>query len=154
MVSRLNKWVRAALRQGLTPNQLALTLALGITLGVLPTVWGTSLLCVLAAWMLRLNQPLLQLVNCLVFPLQILLFVPFLQLGIFLFGGETPPLVQAWEPRGLLSEPLQTLRLAGEANLLAVAGWALAAPPLVVLCYGIGIVAVAGSQKLRRKAAT
>jgi uncharacterized protein (DUF2062 family) len=146
--------LRQALRQGLTPHQLALTLALGVTLGVLPTVWGTSVLCLLAAWMLRLNQPLMQLLNYFVFPLQILLLAPFLQLGYFLFGGETPPLVQAWEPQRLLSEPLQTLRLAGEASLLALAGWALAAPLLAVLCYGIGIAAVARYQKLHRKAVT
>lgn len=149
-LSRLRIRLRAALRQGLTPHKLALTLAMGITLGVLPTVWGTSLLCVLAAWMLRLNQPLMQLVNYLVFPLQILLFVPFLQLGQNLFGEGPQPLTQDWAPQNLLAEPLQTLRLAGEANLMAVAAWALAALPLALGCYVTGRLVGGRPQRLRR----
>ncbi len=108
------------------------------------------MLCLLAAWILRLNQPLMQLLNYLVFPLQILLFVPFLQLGASLLGDPTPPLAQQWGPQQLLAEPLQALRLAGEANLLAGAAWALTALPLALACYAAGRLVLGRCQCLRR----
>ena len=54
------------LRQGLTPKKLAFTIALGITLGVTPVLGSTVLLCTLAAIVLQLNTPAIQIVNWLV----------------------------------------------------------------------------------------
>ena len=51
------------LRQGLSPERLALSVAVGIALGVLPVLGTTTLLCTLAAILFRLNVPAMQLVN-------------------------------------------------------------------------------------------
>ncbi len=73
------------LRQGMSPEKIALTIALGIMLGVTPVLGSTTLLCTLAAITLRLNLPAIQLVNAVVYPLQIILLIPFFKLGAFLF---------------------------------------------------------------------
>ncbi len=65
------------LSQGLSAHQLALAVAVGLTIGVLPTIWGSSLICVLISWRLGLNQLAVQTINYLVYPLQLALFVPF-----------------------------------------------------------------------------
>jgi len=75
------------LRQGITPEKIALSIALGITLGVTPVLGSTSILCLLAAVLLRLNAPAIQLVNYLVYPLQIALLIPFMRMGGWLFGS-------------------------------------------------------------------
>jgi uncharacterized protein (DUF2062 family) len=80
------------LKQGITPERIALTIALGVVLGVTPVLGSTSLLCAVAAIALRLNLPAIQLVNGLVYPLQLTMLVPFLKLGAWLFG-VTPPSV-------------------------------------------------------------
>lgn len=77
------------LRQGLTPRKLSLTIALGITLGVTPVLGSTMLLCTLASIVFRLNLPAIQLVNWLVYPLQIALLIPFYRIGGWIF--RTPP---------------------------------------------------------------
>lgn len=59
--------VIAQLKQGATPEKLALTVALGFVLGVFPILGSATLLCGLAAWALRLNQPVIQIVNYLQF---------------------------------------------------------------------------------------
>lgn len=151
-LAALGRRLRSALNQGLTPHQLAMTLALGVCLGVLPTIWGTSLLCALAAWACRLNQALIQLVNYLCFPLQILLFIPFLQFGRWLFGPGQLPLTSEAFPLGLHTAPIQTLHLLGEANLLALGGWALVAPPLAAGCYGLGLTATVAYRKVKARA--
>jgi hypothetical protein len=77
------------LRQGITPEKISLSIALGITLGVTPVLGSTSVLCFLAAVLLRLNLPALQLVNYLVYPLQFALLVPFIRVGEWILAA--PP---------------------------------------------------------------
>ena len=77
------------LRQGLTPEKLSFTIALGITLGVTPVLGSTVLLCTLAAIAFRLNLAAIQLVNWLVYPLQLALLIPYYRIGGWIF--RTPP---------------------------------------------------------------
>jgi uncharacterized protein (DUF2062 family) len=77
------------LSQGLTPEKLSFTIALGISLGVIPVLGSTVLLCTLAAIALRLNLAAIQLVNWLVYPLQLALLIPFYRIGGWIF--RTPP---------------------------------------------------------------
>ncbi|MEQ1946976.1 MAG: DUF2062 domain-containing protein [Bryobacteraceae bacterium] len=76
------------LRQGMSPEKLALTVALGAILGVTPVLGSTTLLCTLAAVALRLNLPAIQLVNGVVYPLQFLLLIPFYKAGAWMFGAD------------------------------------------------------------------
>jgi uncharacterized protein (DUF2062 family) len=80
------------LKQGVTPEKIALTIALGISLGVIPIIGSTTMLCTLAALTLRLNLPAILLVNGLVYPLQLALLVPFLRSGAWVFRVEGPKL--------------------------------------------------------------
>ena len=77
------------LRQGITPEKIALSLALGITLGVTPVLGSTTALCALAAVWFRLNLAAIQLVNYVVYPLQILLLIPFMRMGAWMVGAES-----------------------------------------------------------------
>jgi hypothetical protein len=88
--NRITRAVLALLGQGITPHKVALTLVLGVLLGVMPVIGASTTLCLVAAFALGLNLPLIQLVNYLVYPLQIFLLIPFVQVGQRLFGE--PPL--------------------------------------------------------------
>ena len=78
------------LRQGVTPEKVAAAIAIGSILGVFPVLGSTTILCATAAAVFRLNLPLIQIVNTVVYPLQLILLIPMLQLGQRLFGQ--PPL--------------------------------------------------------------
>ena len=85
------RWLRPflpLLRQGVSPEKIALTIALGIILGVTPVLGSTMLLCTLAAIVFRLNLPAIQLVNGVVYPLQFILLIPFYRLGAWMFGTD------------------------------------------------------------------
>jgi len=75
-------------RQGITPEKIALSIAFGVTLGVAPVIGSTSILCFLAAILFRLNMPAIQLVNYCVYPLQFALLIPFLRMGEWLFAAR------------------------------------------------------------------
>ncbi|MBV5342012.1 MAG: DUF2062 domain-containing protein [Deltaproteobacteria bacterium] len=130
------KRVRVVMSSGLTRQKLALTLCLGIAFGILPLLWGTSLLCILLAHMLRLNHVALQSVNYLLYPLQLALLVPFFKLGAQLFpwGPSLPP--QILYTLGQ-SSALSSLNILGWIMLRAIAAWLVTALPLALLVYGI-----------------
>jgi len=76
------------LRQGISPEKIALSIALGVTLGVTPVLGTTSILCLLTAVVLRLNLPTIQLVNYCAYPLQFALLIPFIRMGEWIFAVE------------------------------------------------------------------
>ncbi|HVC37235.1 MAG TPA: DUF2062 domain-containing protein [Gammaproteobacteria bacterium] len=90
--NKLVRLVKELLIQGITPHKIALTIALGVVLGVTPVLGSTTLLCALAALALGLNLPLIQLVNYLIYPLQFVLLLPFIQAGQWLFREPPFPL--------------------------------------------------------------
>jgi uncharacterized protein (DUF2062 family) len=130
--------VVAQLRQGIAPEQVALTLALGGVLGIFPILGATTLLCgVIGVW-LRLNQPLIQLVNYLAYPLQILLLIPFYRAGERLFGAEPVPIVNVPDLVARFgADPWQFLVDYGLVGLYGIAVWCLAALPLAALGYAL-----------------
>src|SRR5512134_1071225 len=78
---RVGDPIVALLRQGLTPEALALSLAVGLVLGVFPIIGATTILCGLAGSVFRLNHVALQLANYLAYPLQVPLILAFVRLG-------------------------------------------------------------------------
>jgi uncharacterized protein (DUF2062 family) len=124
-----------ALHKGTTPRQLALTCALGIVISIFPFIGVTTWVCLGLALLLRLNIAIIQLVNYLFFPLQLLLMLPFINLGTFLFSLNPFPYTQAQ-----LINLFKTdfWRLASEAGVSVGSGiavWALVAIPLFFLVF-------------------
>lgn len=126
----------AQLRQGITPRLIALTIAAGLVLGIFPVLGSTTVLCAVFALVLRLNQPIIQLVNYLVYPLQILLLFPFLRAGERLFGQEPVPLLSLVElSERFRADPTQFFVDYGMVGLYGVVAWCLVAPVLAGVLY-------------------
>lgn len=140
--SRASFWKRRViapiagqLRQGTTAETIALTIALGIVLGIFPILGATTLLCGIAAARLGLNQPIIQLVNYFVYPVQLLTLLPFYRAGETLFGRPHLPLSIP-----MLIERFRdnTAKFFGDFGMIAVAGivvWCLVAPLLGAALY-------------------
>ena len=127
--------VVALLTQGITPEKIALSLAMGIVLGVFPVLGSTTLLCAVAAAILRLNLPAIQLVNFIVYPLQLVLLVPFMRAGEFLFRARTvqlSPMQIVAMARADLPHAISSLWL---AYVHAISAWLLAGPVMMLLLY-------------------
>jgi uncharacterized protein (DUF2062 family) len=81
----------ALLRRGASPKRLAWSVSVGLLIGINPVLGTTTVLCFAVAMLLRLNIAASQLANHVVYPLQLLLVVPFLQLGSYVFHTEPLP---------------------------------------------------------------
>jgi uncharacterized protein (DUF2062 family) len=134
---RIAEPVFSQLRQGITPSKLAFSMALGVTLSAMPVLGVTTLLSVALAAALRLNQPAILAANYLSTPLQILLFVPFFRAGAWLFGA--PPVSFSFEQvrAEFALGAWATVARYGDASLRAVFAWALVAPVLTAILYGV-----------------
>ena len=124
------------LKQGLAPSQLALTVALGIVLGLVPLLGATTVLAALFAWRLRLNIAALQLVTHLLTPVQVLLLPLLLRQGARLFGGASAQELTVSAVRHLIATDWRAaLRLLWRAELGALALWAVGGAVLVGVLY-------------------
>ncbi len=126
--------ILAQLRQGITPEKIALTAALGAVIAVFPILGSTTLLCGLVAWGLRLNQPIMQLVNYLCYPLQFVLLLPFYRAGEW-FGA---PHVSLSIPEMLArfqAGPMEFIAEFGLVALGGIAAWLLVAPIAVAAIH-------------------
>ncbi|WP_051669417.1 DUF2062 domain-containing protein [Bryobacter aggregatus] len=123
------------LRQGTSPESLALTLVLGLSLGTVPLPGSSTLLCAGAAFWFRLNQPLLQLVNYLLYPLQLLLYLPLLVAGARLLDPSLASITTE-TVSALFRESLWgAVQRLFWAHLGALLIWAMAALPVGTLLY-------------------
>ncbi|WP_165370438.1 DUF2062 domain-containing protein [Hymenobacter persicinus] len=131
--------VRNLLRQGLTPPQLALTVAWGVALGLVPVLGITTLLITFVAVRLRLNVAAMLLVGHLMSPLQLLLLIPLLRLGALLWhNGQTPDLTLERLKYLFAHDWSRALQLLWHAGLGALLLWALAMVPLgLALNFGL-----------------
>jgi len=123
------------LRQGITPEKIALTIALGLVLGIFPILGSTTLLCGLAALWLRLNQPVIQLVNYFAYPLQLALIIPIYRAGEMLFRQAPTPLSISLMFERFSADFWQFLRDYGMIAVHGIVVWCLLAPLVVGALY-------------------
>ena len=69
------------LKHDITPEKLALTVAVGSILAVFPVFGTTTILCVTFAFIFRLNHVAIQIVNYAAYPLWAILLLPFYKIG-------------------------------------------------------------------------
>jgi uncharacterized protein (DUF2062 family) len=121
--------------QGTTPSRLALALAVGGVIAVNPFLGTTTAGCVAAGFLLRLNQPVLQVANVLGAPFQLALIVPWVRAGEWLYRAEPMPVSPTRIVEEFHAGPWQFLQHFGLTALHAATAWLLAAPLLGFALY-------------------
>lgn len=111
------------LRQGISPEKIALSIALGVTLGVTPVLGSTSILCLLTAIVLRLNLPSIQLVNYFAYPLQFALLIPFMRLGEWIFSDQPSQITVARIVGLIRADVWSAIAILWTATMHALVAW-------------------------------
>jgi uncharacterized protein (DUF2062 family) len=134
----------ALLRMGATPQKLAWSIATGLLIGINPILGSTTILCLAIAFVFRLNVAASQIGNHIVYPLEILLIVPFIHLGSRLFHTAPMPL----SPKALLDaariSPIALTRQLWLWEWHAFVVW------IAISLIAIPVIAVALTPLLRR----
>lgn len=134
---RIARPILDLLRQGVTPEKIALSIALGAALGLFPGIGWTTALCAIAALVLRLNLPAIQIVNYCMYPAQIALLIPFFRLGERLFRAPHLPLSSLQLQALIHAGVWRAVRFLWTTTWHAMVVWLLAAPVLVATIYVI-----------------
>jgi len=118
------------LKQGVTADKLALSVGLGLALGIFPMIGSTTILCGVVGYVFRVNQPGIQVINYFTYPLQLALFIPFFQAGAWLFGDSMLPLTVQDVFVLLKTDAFQAFHILWWANVRAICVWLLVGPLL------------------------
>lgn len=141
------------LTQGLTPQKIALTIAIGGTIAMFPILGTTTLLCVVAGVFMKLNQPIMQAVNYAVTPLHIPFIFYSFRWGERLFDVPHTPLELHAMRRMLVEQPLQFLQDYSVNAFHAIVVWALLAPFWGLTVYYVALAVIRTLARARAEAA-
>lgn len=139
--------VKALLTQGMSPRLLALSLATGAIVGVFPVLGTTTILCTLAAALLRLNLVAVQTVHFLLTPVQLLLIIPFVRVGEHLMDATPQPLSITAGMDLIAQGALQAVVVLRDAIFHAVLGWLVLGPATLILIAMVLTRVLAHQQK-------
>jgi len=120
------------LRGGVTPRRLAWSLAVGIVLGINPSVGFTTMVVVLLAWFFGLDQVASQVGLHAMTPLHLVLFLPFIELGVHLFHTRQLPLDRR-QIEHLSHHPVWLIRSIWQWEWHALVVWGVVAAVLLPL---------------------
>ena len=127
--------VVAQFTQGFTPQKIALTITLGATLGIFPILGATTALCAIAGLWLKLNQPVIQLVNYLLSPVQLALILVFVRIGEWMVHAKPVSFSIPELFRKFHESPAKFMHEFGLTGLHAILAWLVIAPFLTALIY-------------------
>lgn len=96
---RLKSFLASSITSGkATPEKVASSFTFGLYLAIFPVTGTTTLLCVIFSLVFKLNHYIVQGLNLMLIPVHLILILPFLKAGNYLFLGGRPVVpVQVWQ---------------------------------------------------------
>ncbi|MEO7412203.1 MAG: DUF2062 domain-containing protein, partial [Opitutaceae bacterium] len=127
--------LRAQLTQGVTPDRLALSIAVGAACSLVPFLGFTSLLNAgVGAWF-RLNHPVMQILNQLLGPVQLVLIVAYVRLGEKIWAADPMPVSVSVLVKAFREDAWAFLQRFGWTGVHAATAWVLTVPLIVGALY-------------------
>ena len=157
---RVRDPIVAQLTQGITPEKIALTIAVGSACALFPILGTTTLLCLLVGLALRLNQPIIQLINQALWPVHVPVIVLCVHLGELFFGVPRQRFFIR-EMRLFWDQPFTSfwdhvadfIHRFGPTAWHAIVAWAVLAPFYIAAVYYIALPIMRSVARIRAEAA-
>jgi len=127
--------IKKLLMQGTSPKMIAIGISGALVIGLFPVLGSTTLLCTIFALTFRLNLPLIQLVNFSVYPLQLILVIPFMKLGEAIFGFEKLKYGFNEIVDLVGTDTFHAIAVLWNVTIQAIGAWLLIAPLFAFLVY-------------------
>lgn len=143
--------IRSMLKEGTSLKKVTLCIALGITLGIFPVLGMTTLLCTLAAVAFRLNLPAIQVVNYMVYPLQLALLAPFYSAGSWIFNQQSLQISGDSLIKTIQNDFWGSMSGLWNLTLYAIFTWSVICPILLLILYLSLKPAVSALSTYRKK---
>jgi len=128
-------YVKSLFKQGLSPHELALSIATACFWGVIPIIGIATPAVTFSAIKAKLNLPLILFVTYLLSPFHIGLFVPFVIAGEWIVGAEHVPFTFEVMRTSFQTDVLGMIQERGLQILYGLIGWLVITAPIAVLVY-------------------
>ena len=128
------------LKQGISPEMLALSVALGFITGIIPLIGVSTAICAVLALGLRLNIVAIQLVNYIAYPLQLIFYIPFIKAGERIFGHTVSDFTITEIIKLFKSGFIQAVKVLWMANLQGLFVWVIISIPVSLMLYFIFLI--------------
>lgn len=142
MFKKSTQLIKQLLREGLSPRRIAIAVALGIGIGVFPIYGTTTIMCACAAFIFRLNAPLIFANHYAMTFVKPLLIIPFLRVGEWIFRAEAMPLSLPELTRRFREDALGFFSEFGWSFLHALVGWLVTMPLALLAVYASCLLAI------------
>lgn len=115
------------LKTGSTPEKIAEAVVAGILIGIFPVLGTTTLLAGLCGYFFKYNQIVIQSVNYLVYPLQIVMIPVYMKIVSLVFDVGNVPLRPDLVVDKFKESPKEFFQLYGLVGLYSIVLWAIGA---------------------------
>jgi len=123
------------LKQGTSPEKIALTIAAGVAGGLFPFLGFTTLLCLLIAGCFRLNQPIIHVINQVLWPVHLTMIPVYVRLGERLYGADALPFHPQEVTEIFLRSQSEFWASFGLMGLHALTAWLITVPFIVAILF-------------------
>lgn len=124
-------------KEGISSEALALSISIGIIGGAFPLIGFASYICLFLTLAFKQNIIIVQAVNWLSYPIQIILLIPFMKLGNTILGSSDMTITIHQIIVAFQSGMMHGVKLIGIFSLYGVIAWAVIALPTFLIVYSI-----------------
>jgi len=139
-------------KQGFSSETLALSVSIGIIGGAFPVLGFASYVCLLLTLVFKQNIIIVQVVNWLAYPLQILLLIPFMKLGNSIFAGGDLTITMHQVVIAFQSGLMNGIREIGMFSLYGVIAWVALSIPCFFIFYLMFLVLFRNVKRFKLRA--
>lgn len=127
----------ALLQQGLSPKELSQSLIVSGLISTIPILGVSTFLITTFAVKRRLNLPIMISLSYLMWPIQILMIIPFIRVGEFIFSLPQNKHTVDEIVNSFQNSFFQTLSQLSFELLCGFGGWLLTAVPIAIIMYWV-----------------
>ena len=138
-------------KQGFSSETLALSVSIGIIGGAFPVFGFATYVCLLMTLVFKQNIIIVQVANWLVYPLQILLIIPFMKLGNSIITGGELTISMHQVVIAFQSGLLNGIREVGIISLYGIIAWAAVAIPCLFILYTLFLILFKNLKRIKFK---
>jgi uncharacterized protein (DUF2062 family) len=130
----------ALLKQGLTPRELSQSIIVSGLISIIPILGVSTFMITTVSLKSKLNLPVMIALSYLMWPVQILLIIPFIRVGEFIFSVPRNHHTADEIINSFQESFFKTLSHLSFELLCGLGGWLLTAVPVAVLIYLVSLL--------------
>lgn len=140
ILNRAKEKITGLLKQGLTPKELSQSIIVSGLISIIPILGVSTFMITAVSLKRKLNLPVMISLSYLMWPVQILLIIPFIRVGEFIFAVPRHHHTVEEILSSFQNSFFQTLSQLSFELLCGLGGWLLTAVPIAVGIYGVSLL--------------